>query len=172
MSTAHGTGGQQATKDLDERAGELASGYGTLALAGDHGALAGRTRIAHVHARLPGAAMGFYSTASDMARYFSCHLVGFGTGVLGDDSKRLMQRKAEDSVDPNGFAGYGGKNSGSSSARRHALQARRGLPCPGGAAGMEPGAVSRSGNNAGAIRRSFRVDGAARGHQHLGYDPC
>jgi hypothetical protein len=102
MSTAHGTGGQQATTDLDERAGELASGYGTLALAGEHGALAGRTRIEYVHARLPGAAMGFYSTASD----------------------------------------------------------------------MEPGAVSRSGNNAGAIRRSFRVDGAARGHQHLGYDPC
>lgn len=91
--------------DLDERAGELAAGYGTLALAGDHGALAGRTRIEHVHTRSLGAATGFYSTASDMARFFSSHFVGSGTGVLGDDSKRLMQRKAEDSGAPG--RGYG-----------------------------------------------------------------
>ncbi|WP_181578260.1 serine hydrolase domain-containing protein [Arthrobacter sp. AQ5-05] len=310
--------------DLDERAGELATGYGTLALAGDHGALTGRTRIEHIHTRSPGAATGFHSTTSDMPRYFSSHLVGPGTGVPDDDSKRLMQREAEDSgapgrgyglgliiqdvaghgsfgrsggypghitrtwavpktkvvlsvptnaidgpateygerlfalaalagkptpdscagvdeevllrftgrfaslwgvvdiaalggklyrinpaapvavettvplefvdeatlrsLDPNGFSGYGEVirfevdvagaltmrgPGGMLFERPTGFHAPAVLRVPAGCEpGMEPGAVSRSGNNAGANRHSSRVDGAVGDHQHLGYDPC
>ena len=89
--------------DLDGRAPELAAGYGPLVLAGRDHALDARTEIEHIHTGALAAATGFYSTASDMVAYFSSHLVGAAPSVLSDDSKRLMQRKVEDS----GVAGRG-----------------------------------------------------------------
>lgn len=89
--------------DLDRRATELAAGYGPLVLAGNNHSLDGRTEIEHIHTGALAAATGFYSNASDMVGYFSSHLLGTALSVLEDDSKRLMQRKAEES----GVAGRG-----------------------------------------------------------------
>ncbi|GAA1496992.1 serine hydrolase domain-containing protein [Paeniglutamicibacter kerguelensis] len=89
--------------DLDGRARELAAGYGPLVLAGRDHALDARTEIEHIHTGALAAATGFYSTASDMVAYFASHLVGAAPSVISDESKRLMQRKVEDS----GVAGRG-----------------------------------------------------------------
>ncbi|MFL4474649.1 serine hydrolase domain-containing protein [Paeniglutamicibacter sp. MACA_103] len=91
--------------DLDARAPRLAAGYGPLALAGGNHALEDRTEIEHVATHALAAATGFYSTAIDMAAYFGSHLLGASPSVLDDDSKRRMQRKAEDSGTPG--RGYG-----------------------------------------------------------------
>ncbi|WP_411731624.1 serine hydrolase domain-containing protein [Paeniglutamicibacter sp.] len=91
--------------DLDARAPGLAAGYGPLALAGSNHALEDRTEIEHIATHALAAATGFYSTARDMATYFGSHLLGASPSVLGDDSKRRMQRQAEDSGTPG--RGYG-----------------------------------------------------------------
>ena len=68
-----------------DRAGELASGYSSLAHS-EH-----RSRIEHIHTASLGAATGFCSTATDLVRFFAAHRFG-DTALLTDSSKRRMQQ--------------------------------------------------------------------------------
>ena len=52
-----------------------------------------RVPIGHVHAGAMAAATGFYSTAEDLARYASAHVLG-DDRLLTDESKRMMQHAA------------------------------------------------------------------------------
>lgn len=61
--------------DLDGRAARLATGYGALAVAGEPYTLERRTVIEHVDTGAMDAATGFYSTARDMVRFLSAHLL-------------------------------------------------------------------------------------------------
>ncbi|MQA79014.1 MAG: serine hydrolase [Streptosporangiales bacterium] len=67
------------------RAGDLATGYSALSYADT------RVPIDHVDTRAMSAATGFTSTARDLCRYLSAHVLG-ATRLLTDGSKRLMQR--------------------------------------------------------------------------------
>lgn len=67
------------------RAGDLATGYSALSYADT------RVPIDHVDTRAMSAATGFTSTARDLCRYLSAHVLG-ATRILTDASKRLMQR--------------------------------------------------------------------------------
>ncbi len=87
--------------EMDERAGELATGYTARGM--NPADPFRRLPIDHVNSRGMVAATGFYSTARDLCRYFSAHLLT-ETGqpgafprkrtkkLLTDDSKRLAQR--------------------------------------------------------------------------------
>ncbi|MET0862727.1 MAG: serine hydrolase domain-containing protein [Nakamurella sp.] len=68
-----------------DRAAELAAGYSSLAYAPQ------RSRIEHMHTAALGAATGFFSTATDLVRYFAAHRFGEPI-LLTDSSKRLMQQ--------------------------------------------------------------------------------
>lgn len=70
-----------------EREQEAAVGHSGRAL-GDR-----RFAIGHVRAGAMAAATGFYSTAADLARYASAHVLG-DDRLLTDDSKRMMQHAA------------------------------------------------------------------------------
>lgn len=91
--------------DLDARVPGLAAGYGPLALAGTSHELADRTEIEHIATHALAPATGFYSTARDLAAYLGSHLLDASPSVLDNDSKRRMQRKAEESGAPG--RGYG-----------------------------------------------------------------
>jgi len=65
-----------------------------------------RHRLDHVDTRALAAATGFHSTASDLVRYFSSHVVG-RPGLLDDRSKRLVQRPAWTATDTGSPKGYG-----------------------------------------------------------------
>jgi CubicO group peptidase (beta-lactamase class C family) len=72
--------------DIDERrAGEAATGYGSLAYTDR------RIPIDTVPTGALASATGFFSTASDVVRYASAHFEGDGR-LLSEASKRLMQR--------------------------------------------------------------------------------
>ncbi|WP_233492212.1 serine hydrolase [Blastococcus sp. TF02A-30] len=68
------------------RAGEFAAGHTGLLLGEGT-----REVIEHVDTRAMAAATGFYSTAEDLSAYGAAHYLG-DERLIGDDSKRLMQR--------------------------------------------------------------------------------
>ena len=80
------------------RLGDYAAGYTALAYSQE------RVQIEHVDTRAMAAATGFYSTASDVVRYFGGHFLG-DDRLLTDGSKRLMQQQQWDTGAPN--RGYG-----------------------------------------------------------------
>ncbi|MGG5752077.1 serine hydrolase domain-containing protein [Zafaria sp. Z1313] len=122
--------------DLDPRSargpdhGGLATGYASLAAAGEPYALGQRVPVDHVDTGALDAATGFYSTAADLVRFFSALLpasdpAAEGSGgvetagaagagpdagpgrrpLLSERSKRRMRRRVEDSGLPG--RGYG-----------------------------------------------------------------
>lgn len=82
--------------DIETNPLNLAAGYGARIHAGDNFSLTARTEIKHINTGALAAATGFYSTASDVVRYFSSHFLGSNPSVLTDESKRLMQRQVEE----------------------------------------------------------------------------
>jgi D-alanyl-D-alanine carboxypeptidase len=68
------------------RTSEYAAGYSSLAYAPT------RQPIEHVDTGAMSAATGFYSTASDLCRYFAAHFWG-DERLLTDESKRVMQHQ-------------------------------------------------------------------------------
>jgi CubicO group peptidase (beta-lactamase class C family) len=68
------------------RLAEYAQGFSSLAYAPT------RVPIEHVDTRAMASATGFYSTASDVVRYFAAHFFG-DDRLLSDGSKRLMQQQ-------------------------------------------------------------------------------
>ncbi len=78
--------------ELDQkRLGEYATGHSSLAYA-DH-----RIPIEHVDTRAMSAATGFYSTASDLVKYFAGHFLG-NQVLLPDRWKRQMQQPISDVI--------------------------------------------------------------------------
>jgi len=78
---------QHTSPELDAaRVDEYATGYTSLAYADR------RVPVEHVDTRAMSPATGFTSTAEDVCRYASAHFLG-DTRLLGDASKRLMQRE-------------------------------------------------------------------------------
>ncbi|WP_372697108.1 serine hydrolase domain-containing protein [Arthrobacter sp. JSM 101049] len=98
--------------DLDAGSGRLATGYGSLTVAGEPYTLEHRTVIDHIDTGALSSATGFYATASDVVRFLSA-LLPEGPGraetgtVLGEHSKRRMQRKVESSGTPGRHYGLG-----------------------------------------------------------------
>lgn len=88
---------------LAHRSADYAVGYSGLHTATEHG------RLDHVATSAMDAATGFTSTASDLVRYFAAHRLG-DARLLGDRTKRLMQRQANvsdpESADAGGY-GWG-----------------------------------------------------------------
>lgn len=98
--------------DLDAGADRLASGYGSLAVAGEPYTLERRTVIEHIDTGALSSATGFYSTAADVVTFLSALLPGSagraGTGaVLGEHSQRRMQRQVESAGVPGRHYGLG-----------------------------------------------------------------
>ncbi|WP_181149697.1 serine hydrolase [Arthrobacter sp. MYb227] len=93
--------------DIDANTSNLAAGYGPLVHAGSDYALAARAEITHINTGALAAATGIYSTATDLVTYFGSHLMGSEPSVLTDDSKRLMQQRAEESGAPGRSYGLG-----------------------------------------------------------------
>lgn len=71
--------------DHDPDLGDYASGHSALAYADE------RVTVEHVTTGAMAPATGFVSTAEDLVRYVAAHLPG-DDRLLGDDSKRVMQR--------------------------------------------------------------------------------
>jgi D-alanyl-D-alanine carboxypeptidase len=66
-----------------------------------------RDRVPHITTGQLASATGFFSTASDLVRYFSAHVPGQGS-LLSDHAKRLAQRKAWSALDTDPASrGYG-----------------------------------------------------------------
>lgn len=83
--------------ELDqERLDEYATGYSCLAYANR------RIPIEHVDTRAMSAATGFYSTASDLVKYFASHFLGDPI-LLSDRWKRQMQQPISDVVDGDNY---------------------------------------------------------------------
>ncbi|WP_417234421.1 serine hydrolase domain-containing protein [Arthrobacter sp.] len=98
--------------DLDDGSVRLATGYGSLTVAGEPYTLERRTVIEHVDTGALSSATGFYATAADVVRFLSALLPEgpgrSGTGaLLGEHSKRRMQRKVEPSGTPGRHYGLG-----------------------------------------------------------------
>ncbi|BEP14206.1 serine hydrolase domain-containing protein [Acidothermaceae bacterium B102] len=70
----------------ESRLGDYAVGYSSLTYAPE------RVPIEHVDTRAMASATGFYSTASDVVRYFGAHFPG-DERLLTDASKRVMQQQ-------------------------------------------------------------------------------
>ena len=67
------------------RSGDYAAGHSALSYAPQ------RLTIDHINTHAMASATGFYSTASDLVRYMAAHFPG-DDRLVGDDSKRMMQR--------------------------------------------------------------------------------
>lgn len=98
--------------DLDSGADRLATGYGSLTVAGEPYTLERRTVIEHIDTGALSSATGFYSTAADVVRFLSALLPEAadraGTGaLLGEHSKRRMQRRIEAAGLPGRHYGLG-----------------------------------------------------------------
>ena len=90
-----------AAEHLPERAGDYASGYTGLHTGPR------RRPLGHVVTEALAAATGFTSTATDLVTYFGAHALG-DERLLGDRTKRLQQRRANDSDPAEASAGgYG-----------------------------------------------------------------
>ncbi|WP_417217420.1 serine hydrolase domain-containing protein [Arthrobacter sp.] len=98
--------------DLEAGADRLATGYGSLMVAGEPYTLERRTVIEHIDTAALSAATGFYSTAADVVRFLSALLSetpdrpGDGS-LVGEHSKRRMQRKVESAGVPGRHYGLG-----------------------------------------------------------------
>lgn len=78
----------------------FATGYSRI------GKGSGRKPIEHIDTKSMAAATGFYSTAEDLAEYFSAHLIGSGR-LLGDESKKQMQKMEWQAENTHAKDGYG-----------------------------------------------------------------
>ena len=88
------------TELSQDRSADYAVGYSSLAYATE------RVPIEHVDTRAMAAATGFYSTASDVVRYFAAHFPGDGR-LLTDASKRRMQQRQWGTGTPDGSYSLG-----------------------------------------------------------------
>ena len=85
---------------VEARLADYAVGYSSLTYAPS------RVPIEHVDTRAMAAATGFYSTASDVVRYFAAHFPG-DERLLTDASKRVMQQRQWDTGTPDGAYALG-----------------------------------------------------------------
>jgi len=74
-----------APEYVEARSGDYAAGHSALSYASQ------RLAIDHIDTHAMASATGFSSTASDLVRYIAAHFPG-DDRLVGDDSKRMMQR--------------------------------------------------------------------------------
>lgn len=103
---------QDTGPDLDPGADRLATGYGSIAVAGEPYTLERRTVIDHIDTAALSSATGFYSTATDVVRFLSAllpetHDRPADGSLVGEHSKRRMQRTVESAGVPGRHYGLG-----------------------------------------------------------------